>query len=168
MVLLQAVSNIGVFLYISISGSFIQKGNSWFVQCLSWSFSQGLERGWKCLCRDSVSSWSEDHFCLCHAFSFFLSCIYRFSMMLILHSFGHQDVITGLDSLSRECCVTAGGRDRTVRVWKIAEESQLVFHGHEWASVPFTFVLVSLNAIESRPEQGNSWKRFHQSSFNLN
>uniref|UniRef100_A0AAQ5ZEX7 U3 small nucleolar RNA-interacting protein 2 n=1 Tax=Amphiprion ocellaris TaxID=80972 RepID=A0AAQ5ZEX7_AMPOC len=45
--------------------------------------------------------------------------------------FGHQDAITGLDSLSRERCVTAGGRDRTVRVWKIAEESQLVFHGHE-------------------------------------
>uniref|UniRef100_A0A3B4WDV4 U3 small nucleolar RNA-interacting protein 2 n=1 Tax=Seriola lalandi dorsalis TaxID=1841481 RepID=A0A3B4WDV4_SERLL len=48
-----------------------------------------------------------------------------------LCSFGHQDSITGLDSLSRERCVTAGGRDRTVRVWKIAEESQLVFHGHE-------------------------------------
>lgn len=45
--------------------------------------------------------------------------------------FGHQDAITGLDSLSRERCVTAGGRDRSVRVWKIAEESQLVFHGHE-------------------------------------
>uniref|UniRef100_A0A3B4CH67 Ribosomal RNA processing 9, U3 small nucleolar RNA binding protein n=1 Tax=Pygocentrus nattereri TaxID=42514 RepID=A0A3B4CH67_PYGNA len=45
--------------------------------------------------------------------------------------FGHQDVITGLDCLGRERCVTAGGRDRTVRVWKISEESQLVFHGHE-------------------------------------
>ncbi|KAM9226985.1 uncharacterized protein RG961_006126 [Leptosomus discolor] len=45
--------------------------------------------------------------------------------------FGHQDVITGLDSLSRECCVTAGGRDGTVRLWKIPEESQLVFCGHQ-------------------------------------
>ncbi|XP_074861334.1 U3 small nucleolar RNA-interacting protein 2 isoform X2 [Carettochelys insculpta] len=45
--------------------------------------------------------------------------------------FGHQDAITGLDSLSRECCVTAGGRDGTVRVWKIPEESQLVFYGHQ-------------------------------------
>lgn len=45
--------------------------------------------------------------------------------------FGHQDVITGLDSLSRECCVTAGGRDGTVRLWKIPEESQLVFYGHQ-------------------------------------
>lgn len=50
-------------------------------------------------------------------------------------SFGHQDAITGLDCLSRERCVTTGGRDRSVRVWKIAEESQLVFHGHEWVSV---------------------------------
>lgn len=45
--------------------------------------------------------------------------------------FGHQDVITGLDSLSRECCVTSGGRDGTVRLWKIPEESQLVFSGHQ-------------------------------------
>ncbi|KAM9226987.1 U3 small nucleolar RNA-interacting protein 2-like [Leptosomus discolor] len=45
--------------------------------------------------------------------------------------FGHQGVITGLDSLSRECCVTAGGRDGTVRLWKIPEESQLVFCGHQ-------------------------------------
>lgn len=45
--------------------------------------------------------------------------------------FGHQDVITGLDSLSRECCVTSGGRDGTVRLWKIPEESQLVFCGHQ-------------------------------------
>ncbi|KAL9838983.1 LOW QUALITY PROTEIN: U3 small nucleolar RNA-interacting protein 2 [Geothlypis trichas] len=43
--------------------------------------------------------------------------------------FGHQDVITGLDSLT-ECCVTAGGRDGTVRLWKIPG-SQLVFSGHQ-------------------------------------
>ncbi|NXU29717.1 U3IP2 protein, partial [Thalassarche chlororhynchos] len=45
--------------------------------------------------------------------------------------FRHQDVITGLDSLSRECCVTAGGWHSTVRLWKIPEESQLVFYGHQ-------------------------------------
>ena len=29
----------------------------------------------------------------------------------------------------RERCVTSGGRDGSVRVWKIVEESQLVFNG---------------------------------------
>jgi ribosomal RNA-processing protein 9 len=44
--------------------------------------------------------------------------------------FGHQDVITAIDALSLERCVTSGARDGSVRVWKIVDESQLVFHGH--------------------------------------
>ncbi|GJJ14571.1 hypothetical protein Clacol_008836 [Clathrus columnatus] len=43
--------------------------------------------------------------------------------------FGHQDIITDLDSLKGDTAVTAGGRDRTIRFWKIAEETQLVFRG---------------------------------------
>ncbi|OZJ05442.1 hypothetical protein BZG36_01634 [Bifiguratus adelaidae] len=43
--------------------------------------------------------------------------------------FGHQDTILGIDTLQEERCVSAGGRDRTVRYWKIVEESQLVFRG---------------------------------------
>jgi ribosomal RNA-processing protein 9 len=43
--------------------------------------------------------------------------------------FGHQDHILALDSLRGETCVTAGGRDRTVRCWKIVDETQLVFRG---------------------------------------
>lgn len=43
--------------------------------------------------------------------------------------FGHQDCITGMDALRSETAVSAGGRDRTVRFWKIVEESQLVFRG---------------------------------------
>jgi ribosomal RNA-processing protein 9 len=43
--------------------------------------------------------------------------------------FGHQDCITAVDSLAKEHCVSTGGRDRTVRLWKIVEESQLVFRG---------------------------------------
>lgn len=58
-----------------------------------------------------------------------LICFCFFTVLLL--RFGHQDAITGLDCLGRERCVTAGGRDRTVRVWKIPEETQLVFHGHE-------------------------------------
>lgn len=43
--------------------------------------------------------------------------------------FGHQDHITDIDTLGRERCVSTGGRDKTSRVWKIAEESQLVYRG---------------------------------------
>jgi ribosomal RNA-processing protein 9 len=43
--------------------------------------------------------------------------------------FGHQDRISGIDAGVRERCVSAGGRDGTVRVWKIVEESQLIFNG---------------------------------------
>lgn len=43
--------------------------------------------------------------------------------------FGHQDHILALDSLRGETCVTVGGRDKTVRYWKIVDETQLVFRG---------------------------------------
>ncbi|KAI9267378.1 WD40-repeat-containing domain protein [Sporodiniella umbellata] len=43
--------------------------------------------------------------------------------------FGHQDQITDIDTLGRERCVSTGGRDKTARLWKIVEESQLVFRG---------------------------------------
>lgn len=43
--------------------------------------------------------------------------------------FGHQDSVTGLDSLKGDTAVSSGGRDRTVRFWKIADETQLVFRG---------------------------------------
>jgi ribosomal RNA-processing protein 9 len=45
--------------------------------------------------------------------------------------FGHQDAPSAIacptDASTGERCVTVGGRDRTVRLWKIQEESQLVF-----------------------------------------
>lgn len=44
--------------------------------------------------------------------------------------YGHEDAITSIDSLTRERAITAGGRDASIRIWKIIEESQLVFHGH--------------------------------------
>ncbi|KAG7093625.1 hypothetical protein E1B28_007289 [Marasmius oreades] len=43
--------------------------------------------------------------------------------------FGHQDHVLGLDALRAETCVSVGGRDTTVRFWKIVEETQLVFRG---------------------------------------
>ena len=43
--------------------------------------------------------------------------------------FGHQDFVMSIDSLRGETVVTCGGRDRTVRYWKIVDETQLVFRG---------------------------------------
>lgn len=43
--------------------------------------------------------------------------------------FGHQDCIQHVAALRSELAVSAGGRDKTIRFWKIAEESQLVFRG---------------------------------------
>lgn len=41
--------------------------------------------------------------------------------------FGHQDKISSVAALHKETCLTPGSRDRTVRLWKIVEESQLIF-----------------------------------------
>lgn len=41
--------------------------------------------------------------------------------------FGHQDPVLDLDLLREETAVSAGGRDRTARFWKVRQESQLVF-----------------------------------------
>ena len=44
--------------------------------------------------------------------------------------FGHQDPIMAIDSMVRERALTAGGSDHTLRLWKIPEESHLIFRGH--------------------------------------
>lgn len=43
--------------------------------------------------------------------------------------FGHQAPVLSIDALMRETAVSVGGRDKTVRYWKVPEESQLVFRG---------------------------------------
>lgn len=45
-------------------------------------------------------------------------------------SFGHQNQITSIDALYKERALTSGGADGTLRIWKIVEESQLVYNGH--------------------------------------
>jgi ribosomal RNA-processing protein 9 len=54
--------------------------------------------------------------------------------------YGHQDSISEIDTLSRERCVSIGQRDRTVRLWKIMEESQLVFEHPANAGGCFDYV----------------------------
>lgn len=41
--------------------------------------------------------------------------------------FGHHDSITAIDSFVRERAITCGGRDGTIRLWKIPEESHLIY-----------------------------------------
>ena len=43
--------------------------------------------------------------------------------------FGHQDEVVDVAALSLERCVSVGARDRTARLWRIVEETQLVFRG---------------------------------------
>jgi len=43
--------------------------------------------------------------------------------------FGHQDHVLGLDALRGDGCVTVGGRDRTLRLWKIMDGKQVVYRG---------------------------------------
>lgn len=52
----------------------------------------------------------------------------NFSNFTFINRFGHQDKVLGIDSLSKERCITCGARDRSLRLWKIPEESQLVFN----------------------------------------
>ncbi|KAH9917991.1 WD40 repeat-like protein [Fomitopsis serialis] len=51
------------------------------------------------------------------------------SMGYVETLFGHQAPVLALDALRSETAVSAGGRDKTVRFWKIPEETQLVFRG---------------------------------------
>ncbi|KAI1503515.1 WD40-repeat-containing domain protein [Biscogniauxia marginata] len=43
--------------------------------------------------------------------------------------YGHADEVVDIDALALERCVTVGARDRTARLWKVVEETQLVFRG---------------------------------------
>lgn len=45
--------------------------------------------------------------------------------------FGHQDEVVDVAAVggTQERCVSVGARDRTARLWKVVEESQLVFRG---------------------------------------
>jgi ribosomal RNA-processing protein 9 len=43
--------------------------------------------------------------------------------------FGHQDSVLQLDMLNKPRVLSCGGQDRTVRLFKVMEESQLVFNG---------------------------------------
>lgn len=43
--------------------------------------------------------------------------------------FGHQDQVVDVACLALERCISVGARDRTARLWKVVEQTQLVFRG---------------------------------------
>ncbi|KAI9042501.1 ribosomal RNA-processing protein RRP9 [Aspergillus affinis] len=43
--------------------------------------------------------------------------------------FGHQDHVSSLAAMTIDECISVGARDRTARLWKVVDESQLVFRG---------------------------------------
>ncbi|EED15270.1 small nucleolar ribonucleoprotein complex subunit, putative [Talaromyces stipitatus ATCC 10500] len=43
--------------------------------------------------------------------------------------FGHQDHVSSVASMMTDQCVSVGARDRTARLWKVIDETQLVFRG---------------------------------------
>lgn len=43
--------------------------------------------------------------------------------------FGHQDHVLSVASMMTDQCISVGARDRTARLWKVVDETQLVFRG---------------------------------------
>jgi ribosomal RNA-processing protein 9 len=54
----------------------------------------------------------------------------KFTQVLFGFRYGHQNPITSIDALQKERALTSGGADGSLRIWKIVEESQLVYNGN--------------------------------------
>ena len=78
---------------------------------LSLSFRRGTNQLFSASADRTIKTWSLDN------------------MVYIETLFGHQDHVVGIAGLPGEMCVSVGARDRTARLWKVVEESQLVFRG---------------------------------------
>ena len=75
--------------------------------------------------------------------------------MYIETLFGHQDSITDIDALSNQVCVTSGGRDKTVRNWKIEDESQLIFNAKDLGGNVDSIACVSDSLFVSGSDSGS-------------
>ncbi|KAI0037031.1 WD40 repeat-like protein [Vararia minispora EC-137] len=81
--------------------------------------------------------------------------------------FGHQDYVLALDALRAETAVSVGGRDKTARFWKIADESQLVFRGGGRSAVRELLEGGALEGLEDEVEKrpAGMEKRFIEGSL---
>ncbi|KAL9112474.1 MAG: hypothetical protein Q9227_003316 [Pyrenula ochraceoflavens] len=65
--------------------------------------------------------------------------------------FGHQDHVVGVAAMGTDQCVSVGSRDRTARMWKVVDESQLVFRGD--SSKNESYHSGSLDCVVALPPQ---------------
>ncbi|KAL3204518.1 hypothetical protein MRX96_011522 [Rhipicephalus microplus] len=91
------------------------------------AFRTGSHQLYSCSADRSVKVWNLDEMAYVETLRGQRSLI---QILFGFFSFGHQDAVTAIDSYTRERAVTAGSRDNTLRVWKIPEESQLVYQSH--------------------------------------
>lgn len=74
--------------------------------------------------------------------------------------FGHQDCVQALDCLEKSRPISSGA-DRSVRLWKVAEESHLVFRGHKAAADAVAQLTESVFASAGQDGTLHLWKE-HQ------
>eukprot|EP01036_Dinobryon_divergens_P024977 gene24977-33477_t len=74
--------------------------------------------------------------------------------------FGHQDCVQALDCLDKSRPISSGA-DRSVRLWKVAEESHLVFRGHKAAADAVAQLSESVFASAGQDGTLHLWKE-HQ------
>ncbi|KHJ43327.1 WD domain, G-beta repeat protein [Trichuris suis] len=80
--------------------------------------------------------------------------------------YGHEAPIQDIDSLARQRAITCGGRDHTIRIWKVLEDSQLVFDTEKfcWGSMD-TVRLISEDHFVAGSSSGclSLWSVFRKS-----
>ena len=65
--------------------------------------------------------------------------------------FGHQDHVVNVAALTIDQCVSVGARDRSARLWKVVDETQLKFLGDSSARDPYQ--TGSLDCVAALPPQ---------------
>lgn len=65
--------------------------------------------------------------------------------------FGHQDHVVGISALAMDQCVSVGARDRSARLWRVVDETQLKFLGD--SSRNDEYHAGSLDCIAALPPQ---------------
>ena len=73
------------------------------------------------------------------------------SLAYIETLFGHQDHVVSVCALSIDQCISAGARDRSARLWKVVDETQLKYLGD--SSSRDTYQTGSLDCVAALPPQ---------------